>query len=555
MKRFLAFRNVPGVGIVILTVILLLKAFCIHAAAGAIPTIQLNGTDHIDALSSQSTLSLTIELDAGDQIGENAEWWIVAETPMGWFSHIYPDTWAHSGEDGADPAPAYEGQLFDLAQPLEVLNITGLPTGDYAFYFAVDVKVDGLLDLSAVSYDAATVQVVEAVAKSGAYPVVDTGQDACYDDYGSISCPGVNEIFYGQDAQYAGNQPNYTVSQNDLTVNDNVTGLTWTRKADWNEDGTVDVDDKFTYAEAQDYVNTLNARNYGGFSDWRVPTIKELYSLIGFYGVDASAYEGTDTSILTPFIDTDYFDFDYGDQTAGDRIIDSQWVTTTLYVGKVMNNQTAMFGVNFADGRIKGYPTSKDFYARFCRGNTGYGTNSFTDNGDGTVTDGTTGLMWSRDDSGKGLNWEEALNWVVTQNGENYLGYSDWRLPNAKGLQGIVDYSRAPDATNPVNRGPAIDPLFNTTSIINEEGETDYPFFWTGTTHVAWEDPSGRSANYIAFGRAMGYMNGAWVDVHGAGAQRSETKQGDPAAFPEGAGPQGDAVRIYNYVRLVRDAS
>jgi hypothetical protein len=44
------------------------------------------------------------------------------------------------------------------------------------------------------------------------------------------------------------------------------------------------------------------------------------------------------------------------------------------------------------------------------------------------------------------------------------------------------------------------------------------------------------------------------MDVHGAGGQRSDPKVGDPAQFPYGRGPQGDAIRIYNYVRLVRDA-
>ncbi len=54
----------------------------------------------------------------------------------------------------------------------------------------------------------------------------------------------------------------------------------------------------------------------------------------------------------------------------------------------------------------------------------------------------------------------------------------------------------------------------------------------------------------------MGYMAtfGGWIDVHGAGAQRSDPKTGDPTKFPTGFGPQGDAIRIYNYVRLVRDA-
>ena len=47
-------------------------------------------------------------------------------------------------------------------------------------------------------------------------------------------------------------------------------------------------------------------------------------------------------------------------------------------------------------------------------------------------------------------------------------------------------------------------------------------------------------------------MNGNWLDVHGAGAQRSDPKVGDPADYPTGHGPQGDAIRIYNMVRLVR---
>jgi len=50
----------------------------------------------------------------------------------------------------------------------------------------------------------------------------------------------------------------------------------------------------------------------------------------------------------------------------------------------------------------------------------------------------------------------------------------------------------------------------------------------------------------------MGYMNGAWTDVHGAGAQRSDPKVGDPADYPTGFGPQGDSIRIFNQVRCVR---
>jgi hypothetical protein len=172
--------------------------------------------------------------------------------------------------------------------------------------------------------------------------------------------------------------------------------------------------------------------------------------------------------------------------------------------------------------------------------------------------------MWSQNDSGNGastgprsgLTWEEALAWVQQKNDETYLGYNDWRLPNAKEMQSILDYSRALDATN----SAAIDPVFNITQITNEAGQADYPWFWTSTTHVR-SNGDGSAGVYICFGRALGYMNNAWMDVHGAGAQRSDEKGGGFSGYTYVSdgyyfdqSPQGDATRIYNYVRLVRDA-
>jgi len=137
---------------------------------------------------------------------------------------------------------------------------------------------------------------------------------------------------------------------------------------------------------------------------------------------------------------------------------------------------------------------------------------------------------------------------MQTKNAENHLGHNDWRLPNVKELESIVDYTRSPGTS----ASAAIDPLFNATAIINESGQTDYPCYWSGTTHANWTGTPGAFGAYVAFGRAMGYMDGSWSDVHGAGAQRSDPKAGDPDDYPTGNGPQGDAIRIYNYVRCVR---
>ena len=400
-----------------------------------------------------------------------------------------------------------------------------------------------------------TLLMFSAIVYALDFEVVDTGQTKSFDSLTEIATPAMGDSYYGQDAQCEGNQPNYT-DNGDYTVTDNVTGLMWSQTCDTNGDGNIDVDDKMSFEDA---INNVGDVNIGGYDDWRVPTLKEQYSLIVFTGIDPSGFDGS-VDDLIPFIDTDYFDFGYGDEAAGERIIDAQMITTTLYTA----SNDMMFGVNFADGRIKGYGTGpmpgqtedKQFYVYYVRGNTEYGTNDFAVNGDATISDNATGLMWTQDDNGEGLNWESALAWAQQKNDENYLGYSDWRLPNVKELQSIVDYSRSPNTTS----SAAIDAVFNCTEITNVGGETDYSYYWSGTTHENWSDVNGGFASYVSFGRALGWMeeppmSGHYtlMDVHGAGAQRSDPKDGDPDEYPNGNGPQGDVVRIFNYVRLVRD--
>ncbi len=409
-----------------------------------------------------------------------------------------------------------------------------------------------------------------AAAESGpTYPIVDTGQSACYNDSISTTCPGAGAAFYGQDAQHSGNSPSYTNNGNG-TVTDNVTGLMWQQSPNTDGDSDIDAADKLTYTAAGSYCTNLTL---AGHSDWRLPDIKTLYSLIDFSGTDPSGFSGTDTSSLTPFIDTSAFDFAYGDTAAGERIIDAQYASSTLYVSNTANDGgSTLFGVNFADGRIKGYgltmpgsSADKTFFVMCVRGSSSYGQNSFSDNGDGTITDSATGLMWAQSDSGAGLNWEAALAWVETQNAANYLGHNDWRLPNAKELQSLLDYSRSPDTTS----SAAIDPLFSSTSITTEDGQTDWPWYWASTTHATYNG-MGANAVYLSFGRAGGWQKMpptatcyTLLDVHGAGAQRSDPKTSAglstigtacSGGTAYGLGPQGDAQRAANYVRLVRDA-
>lgn len=381
--------------------------------------------------------------------------------------------------------------------------------------------------------------------KAGQYRVVDTGQEEFFNNYRTIPKPSEGQPFYGQDAHFIRNAPSYT-DNGDGTITDNVTGLMWQKDYE-----------VLSYKEAIEKLKTFNLANH---SDWRLPSIKEAYSLILFSGVDVSS---RDMSSVPeggiPFIDTDYFDFEYGSN--GERVIDVQILSSTLYQGTTMGGQATVFGVNVADGRIKGYPVTdprsrsgKKFTVRFVRGNSSYGKNNYKDNQNGTISDLATGLMWQKADSKTAMNWEDALAFAQRRNRENYLGYNDWRLPSAKELQSIVDYSRTPQKTH----SPAIDPLFAVSPIKDEGGKTNYPFYWSSTTHQNIR--GGHAAVYVCFGEALGFFkpphsrgSGRLLDVHGAGAQRSDPKTGDPADYPQGRGPQGDVIRILNYVRLVRD--
>jgi hypothetical protein len=365
------------------------------------------------------------------------------------------------------------------------------------------------------------------------YPVVDSGQGKCYDNTAEIDCPAEG-AFQGQDAQYTGMEPGYT-KNGDGTVTDKNTGLTWQQSPDSDGNGKINAADKLTYMAAGEYCGNLSL---GGKDDWRLPDIKTLYSLIDFRGTDPGGVSGQ-VSVI-PFLDTGFFDFAYGDSAAGESTIDAPFASGSVYADTHTGNGIMDFAVNFAEGSIKGYGLTtsggaeQKFYVLCVRGDSAYGANHFGDNGDGSVTDQATGLVWQKADSTKGMNWQEALAYCE---GLSLAGKDDWRLPDAKSLQSLVDYSRSPATT----QSAAIDALFSATAIKNEAGQDDYPYYWTSTTHLDYNGKGG-NAVYIAFGRAMGLLNNTWVDLHGAGAQRSDLKNST----------QTNAARGLNFARCVR---
>ena len=331
-----------------------------------------------------------------------------------------------------------------------------------------------------------------------AAPVPDTGVTTCYNATVEIACPSSGQAFYGQDAQYTIGPMSYTKldgSGNALSdsatswvmVKDNVTGLVWEMKT--NEDGVRnyndphDADNIYTWydsnpatnggnagtpgtgTDTEDFIKALNDANYGGYSDWRMPNTKELVSIVNY----SISYPG-------PAIDTVYFP-----NTAASWY----WSSTTG-----VDYTSYAWSVYFDHGGVNNLNKSSAGYVRAVRGEQsgalGYSvirpfdtmgsglsddvstaTGGYTDNGDGTITDTSTGLTWQKA-SYSGKTWEQALAYCE---GLSLGGYTDWRLPTVKELQSLADYSRY---------GPAI----NTTYFPDTAASWGASLYWSSTTGV-----------------------------------------------------------------------
>ena len=355
------------------------------------------------------------------------------------------------------------------------------------------------------------------VSSGLSYPIVDTNQGLCYDDSGRIDSPSDGEAFYGQDAQYTGNVPSYT-DNGDGTVTDNVTGLTWAQSLS---------ESSMSWKDAVEYCENLTL---GGYDDWRLPSLKELWSI-------------RDYSMGWPWVDTEYF-YLVGDGTELNQ--HHSWSSTLYLVESEYQNEQVVgdpaFIVNDWTGHIKAMSGSR--FVRAVRGDE-YGINDFVDNGDGTVTDNATGLMWSQMDSGEGMSWEEALAYAESS---ELAGYDDWRLPNIKELQSIADYSGVFPVLNPS--------VFTLTELTNIKGQTDYPFYWSSTSNAVVSsdgDVSKGTAN--AWVLAAGYNTDQdGYDLHGAGSVVFCPKNSDTDLKDNVNGPGQESLEIHrtNYVMLVR---
>ena len=106
------------------------------------PTIKANGAVGTVTVNYPAVVSVTVAMDAGSYAGVPVDWWVVVNAGSSWY---YKDSVVGWTQEGAW-RPVYQGGLFNLPAT-EVLNIAGLGTGSYTFYFAVDYPMDGILNV------------------------------------------------------------------------------------------------------------------------------------------------------------------------------------------------------------------------------------------------------------------------------------------------------------------------------------------------------------------------------------------------------------------------
>jgi hypothetical protein len=243
----------------------------------------------------------------------------------------------------------------------------------------------------------------------------------------------------GEDADYNINPPFYLNNGNG-TITDTITGLMW-QQVDGGE---------MTFDKATTYANDLVL---GGFSDWRMPTVLELHSILH---LDKN----------NPALNTTYF-------TSPSA---QYWWSSQ----KQVNDATKAWVTN-AGGGVGNHPISetvsaggtKKFHVRAVRDVSSPTTiaTRFLDNKNGTTTDQLTGLIWQQVPTDS-MTWEQAL---ITAEALSLGGSNLWRMPNIKELQSISEATiYNPSINKTYFSGISTSQFWSSTSLSNQSTKAWY---------------------------------------------------------------------------------
>ena len=357
---------------------------------------------------------------------------------------------------------------------------------------------------------------------AGTTDLIRTGQTKCYaysfDDSQTIetACSGT-----GQDGDSRTGTPwpagRFTVSGDCVT--DNLTGLIWTKHANSNFADDVDYPKgRVDWQGALDYVTSFNSSGGAcGATDWRLPNIFELESLMNLQETDSAIWLNTQGF-------TNVQSYCYSSSTSNATNTEQAWSVSLEYNMITRDRKNYSFchvwpvrsgaagPIIMKTAQANCYDS--DWHEVSC-GNTGQDGDiqagvawpepRYSDNGDETVSDNLTGLVWLKDTScmqtkypefdaygdtpGDGdVSWTQALEFVKGINSGLYLdcggGQTDWRLPNRKDLFSLIySLEETPPGEWPIiHRFPKGHPFTNL---------HDHKY-WTSTTDVKDTDKAWR---------------------------------------------------------------
>jgi hypothetical protein len=289
-----------------------------------------------------------------------------------------------------------------------------------------------------------------------------TEQTGCYDNLGNLlSCEGT-----GMDAEFRMGvpwpSPRFVDNENG-TISDYLTGLIWTKNGGSPDYSSCTGGPK-TWLEALQYAKCLNEHGYLGFADWRVPNINELSSLMQFpetnwvshrlmgYGFEnMSTFYWSSTTDTVTGSSAYHANFGFGGiMTYGKRFRDLSVILVRSpsdlgrepLVALPATGQTTCYNDGLPDIPCEGTGQDGEY-----REGAAWPAQRFTSQGDGTVKDNLTGLYWARDAGtpefgncpGGRKDWLGGLNYVSCLNQNNYLGHTDWRMPNFNELSSLAN--------------------------------------------------------------------------------------------------------------------
>lgn len=239
---------------------------------------------------------------------------------------------------------------------------------------------------------------------------------------------------FGEDNDYNINIPTL-INNNNGTITDTVTGLMWQAL----DGGEMKIENAILYCD------TLNL---AGYTNWRLPTAQENFSILNLQNAN-------------PALSTTYF------VNTGAEY----WWTSERQA-----NDTNKIWCTNAGGGIGNHPRTetmsaggtKKFHVRAVRDIAIPISipSHFIDNGDSTITDNLTNLIWQKYPNINIQNWEQALLYS-----ENLVlaNATDWRLPNIKELQSLNDENVIqPSVTAPYFQNIGVKKYWSSTSLPNQ---------------------------------------------------------------------------------------